>query len=235
MSTSGDAAEQVVRISLDGVGMLLRFAGEDARSLTKMLIRELKKPHRTKGKASLWQMMKQKKPISVFEIRASDLRRFCEAAKKYGVMYHVLKEKNSDKCDILVRAEDASKVNRIFERFEIGANNTAHILSELERTLKHQKQEPERTEPEKSPEARFVEELLRTPQKEKAQSNNPSLAGVERSQPSAPTSQTREDHSNVWDQMKAKPSVKKAKELLSLRQKDQTTMPRIPKEHTKGR
>ena len=122
MSTSGDAAEQVVRMSLEGVETIAKITGKGAENLAKLLIAEMKKPQRTKGRASLMSMLKQKKPIKVFEIDDKSLRTFCQEAKKYGVMYHVLKDKSRKDgcCDIMVRAEDASKVNRIFERFCVG-------------------------------------------------------------------------------------------------------------------
>ena len=46
---------------------------------------------------------------------------FVKEAKKYGVLYNVLIDKKQSKkdgmVDIIVRAEDAAKINRIFERF----------------------------------------------------------------------------------------------------------------------
>ncbi|MGI6777099.1 MAG: PcfB family protein [Acetivibrionales bacterium] len=43
-------------------------------------------------------------------------------AKRYGVLYCALRDKKSldGMCDIMVRVEDASKINRIVERFKLG-------------------------------------------------------------------------------------------------------------------
>jgi hypothetical protein len=51
----------------------------------------------------------------------NELEKFCREAKKYGVLYCVLKDKTDTDghTDVFVRAEDASKINRIFERFGI--------------------------------------------------------------------------------------------------------------------
>ena len=97
MSTSGEAAEQVVRISLDGAEEILKITGKGAKELAKLLLSEMKKPQRTKGRASLMALLKQKKPMQVFEIDDRSLRKFCQVAKKYGVLYHVIKNtKNRD-------------------------------------------------------------------------------------------------------------------------------------------
>ena len=47
-----------------------------------------------------------------------------EEAKRYGVVYCVLKGRGKEKdgmADILVRAEDASRINRIVERFRLNS------------------------------------------------------------------------------------------------------------------
>ena len=52
------------------------------------------------------------------------MKKFTEQAKRYGVLYCVLRDKNTKgdnvPIDIIARAEDASKIQRIVERFEGG-------------------------------------------------------------------------------------------------------------------
>ena len=52
------------------------------------------------------------------------MKKFTEQAKRYGVLYCVLRDKNTKgdnvPIDIIARAEDASKIQRIVERFELG-------------------------------------------------------------------------------------------------------------------
>ena len=226
MSTSGEAADQVVKIVLDGTDILVRATGDGARDFIRMLLSELRKPQKTKGRASLASMLKQKKPIKVFEIDDKSLRTFCQEAKKYGVMYHVLKDKSRKDgcCDIMVRAEDASKVNRIFERFHLGVNNQAEIRSDVERTVDGSKQVPERATPEKSAEDKFIDELFKPPQKEKTQNDNPSQAKTEKSRPSEPTSGTRKDQRDrTRDDPEKRPSVRKQLEEYKHQQKKNET------------
>lgn len=206
MNASGDAAEQIVRMSLDGVHMAAKITGEGAERLAKVLILALKDTSKSKGKASLSKLLKSNKPIKVFEIKDSELKKFCQAAKKYGVLYHVLKDKGAKdgKCDIMVRAEDVSKVNRIFDRFNLGASNKAVIRKAVQKS-----QQPK--EKEKTAEDKFIDELFGEPkQKEKNHPENPSAAKTESSRLSEPTSgmQKNRRESRNFDDPEKRPSVK---------------------------
>ena len=74
-------------------------------------------------------MLKSGKELKVFAIRHEDLKIFCEEAKRYGVLYSVLKEKNNTSgiCEIMVRAEDAAKISRIVDKFELATIDTKAI------------------------------------------------------------------------------------------------------------
>ena len=223
MGTSGDAAEQVVRMSLEGMEAVAKISGKGAMEIAKLLLVEAKKPHKTKGKASLMKMLNQKKPIKVFEIDDKALKTFCQEAKKYGVMYHVIKDKtkNDGKCDIMVRAEDASKINRIFERFDLGIDTKAEVRATAAKAIKKDKQQPERTTPTRSAEDRFIEELFKKPQKEKTENDNPSVARTEKSRPSEPTSKTSRDRSRSRDTPERRPSVRKQLDEYKQQKKEQ--------------
>ena len=58
MTTGGDAAEQVVRLSLEGVEVALRITGEGAKHVAVLLAAALKEEHKTKGKARLTSMIR---------------------------------------------------------------------------------------------------------------------------------------------------------------------------------
>lgn len=50
---------------------------------------------KTRGKIRLTNMLKSGKELKVFAVRDGELRKFCEEAKKYGVLYCVLKDNNA--------------------------------------------------------------------------------------------------------------------------------------------
>ena len=232
MSTSGEAAEQVVRMSLDGAEQILKITGKGAKELAKLLLSEMKKPQRTKGRASLMALLKQKKPMQVFEIDDRSLRKFCQVAKKYGVLYHVIKStKNRDgRSEIMVRSEDLAQVNRIFDRFQLGVNRQATIKQAITRSKEADPSSPEHTQPEKSEEEKFVDKLFEPPQKEQPENTNPSQAKTEKSRPSAPSSKTNENKSiSTRDtDPDARPSVRKQLALFRAQLKEEQAQTKTP-------
>ena len=133
MNNSGDAAEQIVRLSLEGAEVAAKITGAGAKELAVLLYAILKDQNKTKGKTRLTSLLKSGKELKVFAVRNQDVEKFCHAAKQYGVLYCVLREKNvkDGVTDVMVRSEDASKVNRIFERFNLLTVDRAELRSEI--------------------------------------------------------------------------------------------------------
>lgn len=114
MNTSGDAAESIVRMSLQGFEVAVRLSGSGAKNIAALLVAILKDKQQTKGKTRLTNMLKSGKELKVFTVKEEDLKKFTEEAKRYGVLFCALKSKGKSvdgMVDIMVRAEDASKIN----------------------------------------------------------------------------------------------------------------------------
>jgi len=111
MNNGGDAAEQIVRLSLEGFEVAAKVTGEMAKDIALLLISVLKQEQKTKGKARLTSMIKSGKELKVFSVSQKDLKKFTQEAKKYGVLYTVLRDKSNKnpnaEIDIIARAEDA--------------------------------------------------------------------------------------------------------------------------------
>ena len=135
MNTGADAADQIVRMTLNGVEVAAKITGTGAKELAVLLYAILKDQKKTAGKTRLTNMLKSGKELRVFAVKDADLEKFCKEAKKYGVLCCVLKDRDSKDglTDIMVRAEDASKINRIFERFQLATVDIGQIQQELER------------------------------------------------------------------------------------------------------
>lgn len=86
-------------------------------------------------------MLRSGKELKVFAIGDRDMEKFCREAKKYGILYCVLKDKtaNDGHTDVFVRAEDASKINRIFERFGIATADIGSARTEIVKAQEEQK------------------------------------------------------------------------------------------------
>ena len=144
MNTGGDAADQVVRMTLEGSEVALKISGEAAKNIAIMLIAALKEEEKTHGKARLGTMLKSGKELKVFSIRQKDLETFSEQAKNYGVLYCVLKNKDGKEenaiIDVLARADDAPKIQRITEKYCFNTTERASVVSEIERGQKEKQQ-----------------------------------------------------------------------------------------------
>ena len=198
-SYSGDAADQVVRMTLEGTEVAIRLAGSGAKQLAVLLYAVLKDQKKTKGKIRLTNLLRSGKELKVFAVRDQDLAKFCTEAKRYGVLYTVLKDSDAKDglTDIMVRAEDASKINRIFERFKLATVDMGSVKAQIEqeRADRAKKQEPvndslpagtmsyqEKTEA-------FLNELLKPVEEEAKQNPTEDLAG--KSPQSGPSSKKR--------------------------------------------
>ena len=197
MNSSGDAAEQVVRLSLEGTEVALRLTGSAAKNVAAALYTILKNRDKTKtaGRQRLTAMLKSGKELKVFTLPEEHLKQFTVEAKRYGVVYCALREKQPSTdglVDIMVRAEDASKINRIVERFKLATVDVASIKHEIEQSRAEKTEAPaapEQDMPDKAAEDRLLDDLMGAPiKKEERDAPNPSTARTEKSPPSAPTS-----------------------------------------------
>ena len=66
MNNGGDAAEQVVRLSLEGFEVAAKLTGSAAKNVALLLVSVLKQEQQTKGKARLTNMIKSGKELKVF-------------------------------------------------------------------------------------------------------------------------------------------------------------------------
>ena len=182
MNTGGDAAEQIVRMSLEGFEVAAKLTGAGAKNIAVLLYSILKEEQKTKGKARLTSMLRSGKELKVFTIKNEDLKRFTQEAKKYGVLYCVLADrKNKDpkaEVDVIARAEDASKISRIVERFNLASVDTASIVTEVEKAKdeKTDMPEPDIGVQEKAEKDKLLDALMGKPtqKEENAPENRPS-------------------------------------------------------------
>ena len=127
-------------MSLETGEVAVKLAGEGAKQIAIILYAILREQKKTKGKTRLTNMLRSGKELKVFAVKDSDLQLFCREAKKYGVLYCVLKDRDATDglTDIMVRAEDASKINRIFERFNLATVDMAEVRREIEQSRQEQ-------------------------------------------------------------------------------------------------
>ena len=249
MSQQGEAAEQVVNmatnITIKGVECVTNLAGKGAMSLATFLIATLKDQKKTQGKARMRAF--HGKPTKVFVIKAKDMKIFAEEAKKYGVLYAaVVNKKQPDGLvDVVVNANDAARVNRIADRFALSTVDVEKIRADIEksREAKTKKSvEKERTTPPAEKEAHTVDDktlddMLGKPAPQKIEHKqpaditeklaNPTKARTEKSNPSAPFSNSKERFdAESFEPERTRPSVRQQiQEIKAERQTEKQKQP----------
>ena len=236
MNTGGEAAEQIVRMSLEGFEVAARITGAGAKNIAILLYSILKEEQKTKGKARLSSMLRSGKELKVFTVKNGDLKKFTQEAKKYGVLYCVLADrKNKDpnaEVDVIARAEDASKISRIVERFSLASVDTASIVTEVEKSrdaktadgkeVTDGQPEPDIGVQEKAEKDKLLDALMGKPIQKEENAPNPSVAKTEKSPLSEPTSeQPKKSAEGATRLTDKKPSVKEELRKIKESRKEQ--------------
>ena len=148
MNHAGDAAEQVVRMSLEGAEVALKITGVAAKNLAAALYTILKDQKKTKGKARIEAMLREKRPLKVYTLKKEDCPEFARQAKGYGILYAPIPvRKGDDTIDILVFEDDAARANRIVDKFNLTVVDTASIKEDIEKSREERGGEPRRKNP----------------------------------------------------------------------------------------
>ncbi len=245
MNNGGDAAEQVVRLSLEGFEVAAKLSGSAAKNvailLASVLKQEATQANKTRGKARLTNMIKSGKELKVFSISNKDLKTFTEQAKRYGVLYCVLRDKNTKgdnvPIDIIARAEDASKIQRIVERFEFNTVEKASVIAQAQKD-KEEHNAVANEIPTKSKNEIIMEEAVRKPlQKDGQTQSNPTVAKTDKNPPSRQDSEQVDMQSDKGIADK-KPSVREKLDGYKAKAKEQKEAerkaPEVEKPKVKG-
>ena len=143
MNNGADAADQMVREGMVILESSIKLGALGAKNAVAIAAALAKDNPKLKGKTNVNRLLRDGKELKVFSLKADDLRQFHQLSKQYGVLYTAIKEKGSsgEVLSIMARAEDVSKLNRIFERMGyempkeqtmLGKKQSARHLSEKE-------------------------------------------------------------------------------------------------------
>ena len=120
MNYGADAADQIVRYSMDGVEHTLRISGAVAKNLAIFIAAVMKDQKKTRGRTRMERMLRERKPMKFFTVPDEKLKDFAREAKSRGLLYVIIKDKNKKiNNEIMVFAEDAAKMNRVLDTLDI--------------------------------------------------------------------------------------------------------------------
>ena len=93
----GDAAEQMVRILLDGTETVVKITGEGARQLAAFLYawaqQERGKNPAQHGRTSMVRLLRSGQELQVFRLRKEEYAAFKPQARQYKLLYAALRNR----------------------------------------------------------------------------------------------------------------------------------------------
>ena len=143
MNLGGEAADQVVRYSLEGIDHGLRLSGTMAKNLAVFLAAVMRNNQKSYGKISMSRMLRENRPLKFFTIPSNRIHEFAKEGKKRGLPYVVIRDRKNPKlCELMVFADDAAKVNRVMDQM-----NLDFLRSENGEAVQENVREAERIHP----------------------------------------------------------------------------------------
>lgn len=133
MINGSDAADQVVKYTLEGTEVALKLSGLAAKNVATYLIAVLNENKKTRGRAGIERMLREGKPIKLFQIPTEQLKAFAKESKKYGFLFYALLDKHNPapETDLMVFAKDAARVNRVLDKLSLAVVDVGAIESEI--------------------------------------------------------------------------------------------------------
>lgn len=113
----GEAADQMVREALQVTEVAIKLSALGIKNALALSLAYAKENPKVKGKTSLDRLLREGKELKIIALQSKDVGQFKELAKQYGVLFAVVKDKaQNEKVDVMFKAEDVAKLNRIYEQ-----------------------------------------------------------------------------------------------------------------------
>lgn len=120
MNLGSEPADQIVRYTLEGAEVALKLSGLAAKNFAVFVYAVMKDQKKTRGKTHLVRMLKEQRPLKFFTVPSSQMREFAQEAKKRGLLFVPIRNKqNPGEVELVVFADDAAKVNRVMDRLNL--------------------------------------------------------------------------------------------------------------------
>ena len=147
MNYGSEPADQVVRYTLEGAEVALKLSGLAAKNFAVFAYAVLKDQKKTKGKTRLVRMLKEQRPLKFFTVPSGQMREFAQEAKKRGLLFVPIRNKqNPGEIELVVFADDAAKVNRVMDRLNLDFVKSQAGEAQVDKALESDKPAPVQTE-----------------------------------------------------------------------------------------
>ena len=109
----------MVREALQVTEVAIKLSALGIKNALALSLAYAKENPKVKGKTSLDRLLREGKELKIIALQSKDVGQFKELAKQYGVLFAVVKDKaQNEKVDVMFKAEDVAKLNRIYEQLE---------------------------------------------------------------------------------------------------------------------
>ena len=131
--------------------MALKLSGMAAKNFALFVYAVLKDQKKTHGKTRLVRMLKEQRPFKFFNIPTENMKEFATEAKTHGLLYVPIRNKQkADRIEVVVFADDASKVQRIFDNLGLDAVKAQAGEATIANVQEKEKQAPAAPAPRKT-------------------------------------------------------------------------------------
>ena len=123
--------------------MALKLSGMAAKNFALFIYAVLKDQKKTHGKTRLVRMLREQRPFKFFNVPTENMKEFATEAKTHGLLYVPIRNKQkADRIEVVVFADDASKVQRIFDNLGLDAVKAQAGEATIEKVQEQEKQAP---------------------------------------------------------------------------------------------
>ena len=125
---NGEAADEVVRIMLNGPEVALRLTGSAAKNLGVILYEWAKNNPKVTGKTSMMKLLRSGEELQVVTLTRDQYDQFKALAKKQVLFApFVNKEKNDGMVEVVISSRSLAIVNHILEDIGYGKRTQAEV------------------------------------------------------------------------------------------------------------
>ena len=116
-----DAADEMVRMMLNGTEVVIRLTGSAAKNLAALLVAWSKNEKKVYGKTTMMKLLKSGEPLQVFSLTKEQYVKFKGMAKK-KVLYapFLNKKRGDDRMDVVISEKSLPMVNHILKKIGYG-------------------------------------------------------------------------------------------------------------------
>lgn len=110
---------EAIKVAFSGGEVIVRMIGQGAKNVPKLIafIKAILEKEKLAGESKFLNMLKNSTGQQIITMSRNDYKQFRSMVKDYGVVYAQIGHMDGvEEMDIMVRREDISKCNRIFER-----------------------------------------------------------------------------------------------------------------------